>query len=150
MVTLIRYKVSKQKVSKVIDNVSKRTISMLAKELSVNVETIRFYERKGLIKQPPKPMQGYRHYPKETVSRIHFIKRSQELGFTLNEIEGLLALNDSPCSKVQELANKKLIAVQKKMADLLLLEHALEEHLGQCQNNDDDSHCPIIDSLQPK
>ena len=46
--------------------------------------------------------------------------------------------------------NKKLIAVQKKMADLLLLEHALEEHLGQCQNNDDDSHCPIIDSLQPK
>ena len=53
-------------------------------------------------------------------------------------------------SKVQELANKKLIAVQKKMADLLLLEHALEEHLGQCQNNDDDSHCPIIDSLQPK
>lgn len=63
MVTLIRYKVSKQKVSKVIDNVSKRTISMLAKELSVNVETIRFYERKGLIKQPPKPMQGYRHYP---------------------------------------------------------------------------------------
>ena len=133
MVTLIRYKVSKQKVSKVIDNVSKRTISMLAKELSVNVETIRFYERKGLIKQPPKPMQGYRHYPKETVNRIHFIKRSQELGFTLNEIEGLLALNDSPCSKVQELANKKLIAVQKKMADLLLLEHALEEHLGQCQ-----------------
>ena len=87
MVTLIRYKVSKQKVSKVIDNVSKRTISMLAKELSVNVETIRFYERKGLIKQPPKPMQGYRHYPKETVNRIHFIKRSQELGFTLNEIE---------------------------------------------------------------
>ena len=104
MVTLIRYKVSKQKVSKVIDNVSKRTISMLAKELSVNVETIRFYERKGLIKQAPKPMQGYRHYPKETVNRIHFIKRSQELGFTLNEIEGLLALNDSPCSKVQELA----------------------------------------------
>ena len=50
----------------------------------------------------------------------------------------------------RELANKKLIAVQKKMADLLLLEHALEEHLGQCQNNDDDSHCPIIDSLQPK
>ena len=100
MVTLIRYKVSKQKVSKVIDNVSKRTISMLAKELSVNVETIRFYERKGLIKQPPKPMQGYRHYPKETVNRMHFIKRSQ--------------------------------------------------HLGQCQNNDDDSHCPIIDSLQPK
>ena len=50
----------------------------------------------------------------------------------------------------EELANKKLIAVQKKKADLLLLEQALEEHLSQCQNNDDDSHCPIIDSLQPK
>ena len=84
------------------------------------------------------------------VTTILTVGGSQELGFTLNEIEGLLALNDSPCSKVQELANKKLIAVQKKMADLLLLEHALEEHLGQCQNNDDDSHCPIIDSLQPK
>lgn len=129
---------------------SKRTISLLAKEVNVNVETIRFYERKGLIEQPQKPLQGYRHYPEETVNRIHFIKRSQELGFTLNEIAGLLALNDSPCSKVQELANKKLIAVQKKMADLLLLEQALEEHLRQCHSNVDDSRCPIIDSLQPK
>lgn len=68
-----------------------RTISRLAKELGVNIETIRFYERKGLIQQPPKPTTGYRHYPSETVNRIHFIKRAQELGFTLDEIVHLLS-----------------------------------------------------------
>ncbi|SEK56247.1 transcriptional regulator, MerR family [Colwellia chukchiensis] len=127
-----------------------RTISKVAKEIGINIETIRFYERKGLIEQPIKPIQGYRHYPDETINRIRFIRRSQELGFTLNEIEGLLSLNDSPCNKVQELAQKKLIAVQKKQNDLLLLEKALLEHLSQCKNNKDNTHCPIIDSLQPK
>ncbi len=127
-----------------------RTISKVAKEIGINIETIRFYERKGLIEQPKKPLQGYRHYPEETINRIRFIRRSQELGFTLNEIEGLLSLNDNPCNKVQELANKKLIAIQKKQSDLLLLELALKEHLSQCQSNEDDTYCPIIDSLQPQ
>lgn len=127
-----------------------RTISKVAKEIGINIETVRFYERKGLIEQPSKPLEGYRHYPIETVNRIRFIKRSQELGFTLSEIEGLLSLNDSPCIQVQELAQKKLIAIQKKQADLLLLEQALLEHLGQCQSNKDNTYCPIIDALQPK
>lgn len=126
-----------------------RTISKVAKEIGINIETVRFYERKGLIEQPCKPLQGYRHYPIETVNRIRFIKRSQELGFTLNEIDGLLSLNDSPCNQVEELAKKKLVAVQTKQADLLLLEKALIEHIGQCQSNEDDTCCPIIDSLQP-
>lgn len=126
-----------------------RTISRLAKELDVNIETIRFYERKGLIQQPPKPTTGYRHYPNETVNRIHFIKRAQELGFTLDEIVHLLSLEDSPCSEVQTLANKKLEKVQSKILDLRRLENALEALLSQCHENDDKSHCPIIDSLQP-
>lgn len=126
-----------------------KTISKIAKEIGINIETVRFYERKGLIKQPVKPMQGYRQYPIETVNRIRFIRRSQELGFTLNEIESLLSLNDSPCGQVEELAKKKLMAVQTKQADLLLLEKALLEHIEQCQNNKDDTYCPIIDSLQP-
>lgn len=126
-----------------------RTISKLAKEISINIETVRFYERKGLIKQPIKPMQGYRQYPIETVNRIRFIRRSQELGFTLREIESLLSLNDNPCRQVEELAKKKLMAVQTKQADLLLLEKALLEHIDRCQNNKDDTCCPIIDSLQP-
>ncbi|MBB1350350.1 MULTISPECIES: Hg(II)-responsive transcriptional regulator [Pseudoalteromonas] len=126
-----------------------RTISKIAKKIGINIETVRFYERKGLIKQPVKPLQGYRQYSTETVNRIRFIRRSQELGFTLSEIEGLLSLNDSPCNQVEELAKKKLVAIQTKQADLLLLEKALLEHIGQCQSNEDDTCCPIIDSLQP-
>lgn len=125
------------------------TISKIAKQIGINIETVRFYERKGLIKQPVKPLQGYRIYPVETVNRIRFIKRSQELGFTLHEIEGLLSLNDNPCHQVEALANKKLIAVQAKQADLQLLEKALLENIAQCQRNDDETCCPIIDSLQP-
>jgi MerR family mercuric resistance operon transcriptional regulator len=127
-----------------------RTISKLAKETGINIETVRFYERKGLIEQPEKPLQGYRHYPQSTVNRIHFIKRSQELGFTLKEIEGLLALNDSPCNQVQALAKSKLMAIQKKQADLALLEQALLAHVNQCETNQDDSHCPIIEALLPE
>ena len=126
-----------------------RTISKVAKELEINIETVRFYERRGLIEQPPKPELGYRDYPDETVNRIRFIKRSQELGFTLDEIANLLSLNDRPCGQVQELAEHKLAAVKEKMTDLRRLEKALKGLLTQCRNNDDDSHCPIIDSLQP-
>lgn len=126
-----------------------RTISKVAKTLNINVETVRFYERRGLITQPVKPAVGYRHYPNDTVHRIRFIKRAQELGFTLDEIANLLSLNDRPCSQVQTLAKHKLDAVKEKMADLQRLEKALEELLVQCNKNDDDSHCPIIDALQP-
>jgi MerR family mercuric resistance operon transcriptional regulator len=126
-----------------------RTISKVAKELDVNIETVRFYERRGLIVQPSKPAQGYRHYPSDTVNRIRFIKRSQELGFTLDEIANLISLNDTPCGQVQELAEQKLRTVRKKMADLRCLEKVLKELLTQCRSNQDDSHCPIIDSLQP-
>jgi len=126
-----------------------RTISKLAKELNINIETIRFYERKGLIKQPVKPAQGYRHYPDETLNRISFIKRAQELGFTLNEIAGLLSLNDHPCAQVQELAEAKLQTVQNKIKDLNRLENALQALLAQCQTNEDESKCPVIDALRP-
>lgn len=126
-----------------------RTISKLAKELGVNVETIRFYERRGIIDKPEKPETGYRHYPNETLSRMRFIKRAQELGFTLDEIANLLSLNDRPCGQVQELAEHKLSTVQEKMADLRRLEKALKELLIQCHQNQDENHCPVIDSLQP-
>jgi MerR family mercuric resistance operon transcriptional regulator len=125
------------------------TISKVASELGINIETVRFYERRGLIDQPIKPEVGYRHYPDDTVNRIRFIKRSQELGFALDEIANLLSLNDKPCSQVQELAEQKLSAVKEKMADLQRLEKALNGLLVQCNNNEDDNRCPIIESLQP-
>lgn len=115
-----------------------RTISKLAKELDLNIETIRFYERKELIHQPIKPTQGYRHYPDETLSRIRFIKRSQELGFTLKEIAHLLSLNDQSCGQVQEMAQSKLLTVQSKLKDLQRLEKALKTQLKQCKNNKED------------
>ncbi|NHN36912.1 Hg(II)-responsive transcriptional regulator [Pseudomaricurvus alcaniphilus] len=126
-----------------------RTISKVAKELLINIETIRFYERKGLIEQPVKPETGFRHYPDKTVDRIRFIKRSQELGFTLDEIALLLSLEESPCHKVQALAEHKLETVQAKIKDLKRLQQALVNMLEQCAKNDDKTHCPIIDSLQP-
>jgi len=126
-----------------------RSISKVARELNINIETVRFYERRGLIAQPAKPECGYRHYPDETLNRIRFIKRAQELGFTLEEILNLLSLHDRPCSQVQGLAEDKLSAVKQKIADLRRLEKSLNKLLNQCRHNDDESHCPIIDSLQP-
>jgi MerR family mercuric resistance operon transcriptional regulator len=126
-----------------------RTISKLAKHLNISIETIRFYERKLLIQQPVKPAQGYRHYPDEIIDRIHFIKRAQELGFSLDEIANLLSLHDQPCDQVQALAYKKLIAVQEKKQSLLRLEEALTTLLKQCENNRNKDDCPIIDALQP-
>ncbi|MCJ8312598.1 MAG: Hg(II)-responsive transcriptional regulator [Saccharospirillaceae bacterium] len=124
------------------------TISKVAKSLGINIETVRFYERKGLIQQPNKPKIGYRDYPKSTVDRIAFIKRSQELGFTLNEIQGLLNLNDNPCKQVQEMAETKLLNVQQKMQDLQQLERALKTVLLQCEKNANDEICPLIDALK--
>ncbi len=126
-----------------------KTIGEVAKALNINVETVRFYERRGLITQPPKPGVGYRQYPEETINRIRFIKRAQELGFTLDEIASLLSLEDSPCSRVQALAERKLGTVKEKLADLQRLEQALNAMLEQCQDNNDASRCPIIDSFQP-
>ncbi|PCI91514.1 Hg(II)-responsive transcriptional regulator [Candidatus Aerophobetes bacterium] len=124
-------------------------LKTLANQVGVNVETIRFYEREGLIKQPLKPATGYRHYCDDILNRVLFIKRTQELGFSLKEVDNLLRLNDSPCHQVQALAENKLKSVQDKINDLKKLQFALTELVGQCRSNTDDNSCPIIDSLLP-
>lgn len=125
------------------------TIGQLAKTAGVNVETIRYYERRGLIRQPPKPAEGYRTYPNATLARILFIKRAQELGFTLEEINNLLSLGESHCSEVQVLAEAKLASVREKINDLHRLQQVLEELVTQCRTNPDNAACPIVESLQP-
>ena len=125
------------------------SIGKLAQAAQVSVETIRYYERRGLITQPPKPAQGYRTYTKATLARILFIKRAQELGFTLEEIESLLVLGESHCSEVQELAESKLVSVRSKINDLCRLERVLEGLVTQCRSNPDNTACPIVESLQP-
>ena len=130
-------------------NSKTRTIGVLASQADVNIETIRFYERKGLISQPIKPISGFRIYPNDTLDRIIFIKRSKELGFTLEEIASLLSVNDSPCNQVQDLVEQKLTKVQQKINDLDRLKTSLQTLLSQCRMNENKSNCPIIDALHP-
>lgn len=123
------------------------TIGKLANAAGVNVETIRFYERKGLLAQPQKPTEGFRQYPSVVLQRLRFIKRAQELGFTLDEIINLLTLGDGDCLEVQSLAKQKLVLVSKKIADLQRLESNLSHLIDQCSSTSDLS-CPIVDSFK--
>ena len=122
-------------------------IGQLAKLAGINIESVRFYERKGLIIQPIKPQQGYRQYPDKTLQRILFIKRAQKLGFTLEEISDLLAMETAKCNEVQELAKSKLEDVRTRLADLSRMESVLVDLLISCKTNPNNAECPIIDSL---
>lgn len=113
------------------------TIGQIAKAAEVNVETIRYYERRGLIKQPTKPTQGYRLYPESTLIRVLFIKRAQELGFTLKEILNLIEISVGHCSEIQEIAENKLKSIKNKIKDLKRLSTALETLVEQCRTNSD-------------
>ncbi|HRM94060.1 MAG TPA: Hg(II)-responsive transcriptional regulator, partial [Alicycliphilus sp.] len=112
---------------------SELTIGSLADEAGVNVETIRYYQRRGLMPEPDKPAQGYRRYDATTVKRVRFIKRAQALGFTLEEIGGLLKLDEAhACAETRELASHKLQTIETKLADLVAMRKALTALLCQC------------------
>ena len=123
------------------------TIGRLASKAGINVETIRYYERRGLIEQPVKPGVGYRQYADEVVQRLLFIRRAKSLGFSLGEIANLLALSEGQCANVQSLAEKKLNRVKARMEDLKRLENALQDLVEQCSSNADQAQCPIIETL---
>ncbi|MAC46657.1 MAG: Hg(II)-responsive transcriptional regulator [Oceanospirillum sp.] len=125
-------------------------ISELAKAAHVNIETIRYYERRGLINQPLKPERGYRDYPRTILERVQFIKRAQELGFTLEEITNLLLLGEENCLSVQEIAENKLANVRSKIADLCRLESVLDDLVTQCKCTPSKSSCPIVKTILPK
>lgn len=125
------------------------TISQLAKAAQVNVETIRYYERKGLLKQPIKPCQGYRKYSEQALATVVFIRRAQKLGFTLAEIASLLALSATNCDDVQHLAESKLEIIEDKIKDLINLKDSLVGLISACKSNPTNKKCPIINSLQP-
>jgi len=123
------------------------TIGRLAKLANVNIETIRFYERKGLLIQPIKPLTGYRKYDDQALSRIRFVKRAQEVGFTLNEIQSLLDIESNNCNEVQHIAKDKLTLTRQKIADLQRLENTLQNLVMQCEITLNKTHCPIVDSF---
>ena len=112
------------------------TIGKAARAAGVNVDTIRSYERRGLIPQPARPAgQGYREYPPEIVARIRFIRKAQELGFSLRETEDLLSLETDPradCGAVRERAAAKIEDISRKIAELVRVRAALQEVVADC------------------
>ncbi len=123
------------------------TIGTLARHAAVNVETIRFYQRRGLIPEPAKPLSGYRHYSPETVDRVRFIKRAQELGFTLKEIVTLLQLGDGHCRETKQLASTKLATIEARLVDLEAMRKVLKKLIQRCDKNTAQKGCPIVESL---
>ncbi|WP_308388331.1 Hg(II)-responsive transcriptional regulator [Acidithiobacillus sp. AMEEHan] len=125
------------------------TIGRLAQDAGVNVETIRFYQRKGLLREPPRPPGGIRHYTAEDGARLKFIKTAQRLGFSLEEIHHLLLLDEGMrCSKAAQIAEDHLTEVRARLQDLQRIENILANLLEQCSRGDKDVACPLIAALQ--
>ena len=123
------------------------TIGKLAEQAGVNVETIRYYQRRGLLEEPKKPLGGYRRYPSDTPKRVRFIKRAQVLGFTLDEITSLLRLDAAgACSGTRELAVHKLALIDEKLAELGAMRRGLAGLVAKCGKNQNHA-CPIIKAL---
>lgn len=124
------------------------TIGKLAAAAGVNVETIRYYQRIGLLDEPAKPLSGHRRYSDEMLKRLRFIKRAQALGFTLSEVAGLLTLDRScACAETRALAARKLALIELKMADLASMRDVLGRLAQQCDAEDGGAICPIIEAL---
>lgn len=125
------------------------TIGTFAKAAGVNLETIRFYQRKGLLPEPAKPHGGIRRYGPTDVTRVRFVKSAQRLGFSLDEIADLLRLEDGThCGEASRLAEHKLHDVRAKLADLTSMEATLSALVDACHARKGSISCPLIASLQ--
>jgi len=124
-------------------------IGEMSHKTGVNIETIRYYERIGVMPRPLRTEGGHRAYNSDQLKRLNFIKRSRELGFSLGEIRALLELVDTgtyTCSEVHEMTMKHLTAVRKKVAGLRPMERVLKDMASQCSRGDVPK-CPIVESL---
>ena len=125
------------------------TIGSLAQAAEVHVETVRFYQRKGLLPEPDKPWGGIRRYGPAELARIRFIKSAQRLGFTLEEVEELLRLEDGAnCRAASEQARRKLDDVRARLEDLRRMESVLTDLLARCDHSRGKVCCPLIAALQ--
>ena len=130
-----------------MNNNDQLTIGKLAKLAGVNVETIRYYQRIEMIREPTKPMSGFRHYDTSLVNTIKFIKRAQQLGFVLTEIKELLNLGESNCHDVKTLAIEKRQKIIDQLSDLNAMKTELDRLIDACNETEDTPHCALIDSL---
>ena len=126
------------------------TIARLAQEVGINLETVRFYERQGLLPEPPRSKSGYRLFPADAVVRLKFIKRAQELGFSLREIRELLALRMSPRTNkadVRRRAESKITEIENKIKTLESIRKSLLKLTQSCAACAPHSECPILENL---
>lgn len=129
------------------------TIGQVARRAGVGVETVRFYERKGLLAVPDRRASGYRQYDETGVARLRFIRRAKELGFTLHEIKELLSLKLDPattCSDVKTRAEAKIADIEGKIDTLQRMRQALVTLTKACRGRGKTSDCPILDALDYK
>lgn len=126
-------------------------IGAVARAAGVNVETIRYYQRRGLLAEPAKPLRGHRRYEASTAERVLFIKRAQELGFTLEEVKALLLLEDGQsCAETRTLAEHKLAVIEERLADLSRMRRLLTSLIGECSKGKRPRSCPIIATLSAR
>lgn len=132
-----------------------RTVSLttgqLARQGGVGVETIRFYERRGLIERPPRRPSGYRQFPEQTVQRLRFIRRAKDLGFSLKEIKELLSLRLDPdvtCGDVRDRAKLKIESIDRKIATLRKMKSALTKLTAACDGRGSVGQCPIMEGIE--
>lgn len=127
------------------------SIGQVARRAGVGVETVRFYEREGLLEEPARLASGYRQYPEEAIRQIRFIKRAQQLGFSLKEIAELLTLRvdaGTSCEQARECADAKLAEVEQKIAELQRMRQALLHVASLCTGEGPKGHCPLLDALE--
>ncbi len=125
------------------------TIGAIAKAAGVTVETIRYYQRRRLLGEPARPFGGIRRYADAHVHRLRFIRQAQELGFSLDEVGELLKLEDGAhCRAARALGERKLVDVQRRLAELRRIESVLKDLMERCRSVDGRVRCPLIASLQ--
>ena len=131
-------------------NTAGRTIGVLAREAGVHVETVRYYERRGLLKQPRRA-GGWRRYDADALRALKFVKRAQELGFSLEEVSELLSLRSSSsvrtCNRVRSRAEAKLADIDAKIRDLTAIRRTLEQLAKACPNDGPAGSCPILGAI---
>jgi MerR family mercuric resistance operon transcriptional regulator len=124
-------------------------IGTAAERAGVNVQTLRYYERRGLLKRPPRQTSGYREFPDEAVRIVRFVKRAQDLGFTLDEVEELLRLRNDrrrDRARIRSVAERRVRQIEQKVAELQAMKKALS-HLLHCCREGTTIECPIIEAL---
>src|SRR5262252_4509510 len=126
------------------------SIGQVARRAGVGVETVRFYEREGLLEEPPRRASGYRQYSEEAVTRLRFIKRAKQLGFSLKEISELLLLRvdaQTSCDEVKQRTEAKIAEVERKLVELQRMRQALLQVASLCTGQGPSSACPMLDAL---